>query len=235
MACSSARSRRRRSRMLSKRSQPRPASNAASSISAPWPCRHETMMNPGSRKAFGHPPLKGEGRTAEGSPGWGHSRAADDSDAACAEALPPPGPLTRADLPPAEPRYSEGSATQQSDRSRQQPTSVGGGADRPLEGDNGQRRIAFRFGLSAEARAAALLMAKGYRILARRFRTPLGEIDIVARRSGVLVFVEVKARDSFDTAAEAIGKRQQSRIVAAAQLWLAAHPEDAMRDMRFDA
>jgi putative endonuclease len=100
--------------------------------------------------------------------------------------------------------------------------------------DDAQRRIAFRFGLSAESRAAALLIAKGYRILARRFRTPLGEIDIVARRRGVLVFVEVKARDSFDAAAEAIGKRQQSRIIAAAQLWLAGHPEDAMRDMRFD-
>jgi len=100
--------------------------------------------------------------------------------------------------------------------------------------DDSPRRVAFRFGLSAESRAAALLIAKGYRILARRFRTPLGEIDIVARRRGVLVFVEVKARDSFDAAAEAIGKRQQNRIVAAAQLWLAAHPEDAMRDMRLD-
>jgi len=69
-----------------------------------------------------HPPLEGEGRTAEGSQGWGGGGAAS------AEALsPPPGPLARADLPPAEPRYSEGSATQQSDRSRQQPTSVGGG------------------------------------------------------------------------------------------------------------
>jgi putative endonuclease len=112
---------------------------------------------------------------------------------------------------------------------------LGRGAGEGSEGaDDAQRRIAFRFGLSAESRAAALLIAKGYRILARRFRTPLGEIDIVARRRGVLVFVEVKARDSFDAAAEAIGKRQQSRIIAAAQLWLAGHPEDAMRDMRFD-
>jgi putative endonuclease len=107
---------------------------------------------------------------------------------------------------------------------------------RPVRGpDEAQRRTAFRFGLSAEGRAAAFLMAKGYRILARRFRTPLGEIDIVARRRDVLVFVEVKARDSFDEAAEAIGKRQQYRIIGAAQVWLAAHPEDAMRDMRFDA
>src|SRR5229473_1080591 len=50
---------------------------------------------------FDHPPLQGEGRTAEGSPGWGGGAAGDDGDAANAEALsPPPGPLTRADLPP---------------------------------------------------------------------------------------------------------------------------------------
>jgi putative endonuclease len=97
-----------------------------------------------------------------------------------------------------------------------------------------ERRVAFRFGLSAESRAAALLIAKGYRILARRFRTPVGEIDIVARRNGTLVFVEVKARERLADAAEAIGKRQQNRIIAAAQSWLSRHPEDAMRDMRFD-
>jgi putative endonuclease len=97
-----------------------------------------------------------------------------------------------------------------------------------------ERRIAFRFGLSAESRAAAFLIAKGYRILFRRFRTPVGEIDIVARRRGVLVFVEVKARERLDDAAEAIGKRQQGRIIAAAEFWLAGHPEDAMGDMRFD-
>ena len=111
-------------------------------------------------------------------------------------------------------------------------------SDRKSEADSdsadAQRRIAFRFGVTAESRAAAFLVAKGYRILARRFRTPLGEIDIVALRRGVLVFVEVKARDNFDAAAEAIGKRQQNRIIAAAQLWLASHPDDAMRNMRFD-
>jgi putative endonuclease len=97
-----------------------------------------------------------------------------------------------------------------------------------------ERRIAFRFGLSAESRAAAYLIAKGYRILFRRFRTPVGEIDIVARRRGVLVFVEVKAREKLADAAEAIGKRQQSRIIAAAEFWLAGHPEHAAGDMRFD-
>src|SRR6266853_1658245 len=50
---------------------------------------------------FDHPPLQGEGRTAEGSPGWGGGAAGDDGDAAHTEALsPPPDPLARADLPP---------------------------------------------------------------------------------------------------------------------------------------
>ena len=63
---------------------------------------------------------------------------------------------------------------------------------------------------------------------------PAGEIDIVARRRSTLIFVEVKARESFDAAAEAIGPRQRQRIIAAAGIWLASHPLDASRDMRFD-
>jgi putative endonuclease len=101
--------------------------------------------------------------------------------------------------------------------------------------ETGKRKAAFRFGLSAESRAAAFLVAKGYRILARRWRTPLGEVDIVARRRQVLVFVEVKARDQFDDAAEAVTDRQKRRIVAAAEAWLARHPHDAPHDIRFDA
>src|ERR1700760_3264617 len=94
---------------------------------------------------------------------------------------------------------------------------------------------AFRTGLSAESRAAAFLIAKGYRILAKRFRTPHGEIDIVARRRNLLAFVEVKARMSLDDAAYAVTPRQQARIIAAAQVWLMAHPEHAGYDLRFDA
>ena len=66
-----------------------------------------------------------------------------------------------------------------------------------------ERVAAFRTGLSAEARAAAFLTVKGYRILAKRFRTPYGEIDLVARRRNVVVFVEVKARATLDDAAYA--------------------------------
>jgi putative endonuclease len=98
-----------------------------------------------------------------------------------------------------------------------------------------ERVAAFRVGLSAESRAAAFLIAKGYRIVARRFRTPVGEIDIVARRRNVLVFVEVKARVRLDDAAEAVTDRSKRRIVAAAEAWLAAHPDDMTSAMRFDA
>ncbi|MFL6815251.1 MAG: YraN family protein [Bradyrhizobium sp.] len=97
------------------------------------------------------------------------------------------------------------------------------------------RVAAFRTGVSAESRAAAFLMAKGYRILEKRFRTRHGEIDIVARRRNLVAFIEVKARASLDEAAYAVTARQQLRIVAAAQAWLMAHPEHADFDLRFDA
>ncbi len=98
-----------------------------------------------------------------------------------------------------------------------------------------ERQVAFRLGLSAESRAAAYLIAKGYRILARRWRSPVGEVDIVARRRSVLVFVEVKARVTLDEAAESVLPRQRQRIIAAAEAWLASHPDDVNSDIRFDA
>ena len=98
-----------------------------------------------------------------------------------------------------------------------------------------ERIAAFQTGLSAESRCAAWLIAKGYRILARRFRSRAGEIDIIARRRGVTAFVEVKARASLDEAAEAISRLQQQRIIAAAELWLARHPQYANDELRFDA
>jgi len=54
-----------------------------------------------------------------------------------------------------------------------------------------ERVAAFRTGLSAESRAAAFLMAKGYRILARRFRTPYGEIDLVAKKRNLVAFIDM--------------------------------------------
>jgi len=107
---------------------------------------------------------------------------------------------------------------------------------RPLQpAPSAERQVAFRLGLSAESRAAAFLIAKGFRILARRFRSPLGEIDIVARRRHLLVFVEVKARERLDDAAWSVTERQRARIIGAAEAWLAHHPDATIHDIRFDA
>ena len=106
---------------------------------------------------------------------------------------------------------------------------------RPVDAPRPERQIAFRTGISAESRAAALLIAKGFRILARRWRSPVGEIDIIARRRHLLLFVEVKARETLDDAAWSVTERQRFRIVAAAEAWLARNADDRIRDIRFDA
>ncbi|MBV9954376.1 MAG: YraN family protein [Pseudolabrys sp.] len=100
---------------------------------------------------------------------------------------------------------------------------------------NPEKQVAFRLGISAESRAAAYLVAKGFRILSRRWRSPYGELDIVARRRQLLVFVEVKARNTLDAAAESVLPRQRARIAAAAEAWLATYPQPNVLDMRFDA
>src|SRR5437660_9817022 len=105
----------------------------------------------------------------------------------------------------------------------------------PIQAPRPERQIAFRTGISAESRAAAFLIAKGFRILARRWRSPVGEIDIVARRRTLLVFVEVKARDTLDDAAWSVTPRQRARIIAAAEVWLARFPDERIQDIRFDA
>ena len=104
----------------------------------------------------------------------------------------------------------------------------------PIQAPRPERQIAFRTGISAESRAAAFLIAKGFRILARRWRSPVGEIDIIARRRTLLIFVEVKARDQLD-AAWSVTDRQRLRIAAAAEAWLARYADDRIRDIRFDA
>jgi len=111
---------------------------------------------------------------------------------------------------------------------RAEPSKPAKAAPRP------ERVAAFRLGLSAESRAAMYLIAKAYRIVARRWKTPFGEIDIIARRRRALVFVEVKARANLDDAVEAVTERGKSRIVGAAEFWLAQHPKDVSAEIRFD-
>jgi putative endonuclease len=97
------------------------------------------------------------------------------------------------------------------------------------------RQKAERRGRRAETLAAWLLRAKGYRIIARRFRCPAGEIDLVAARGRTLVFVEVKTRGDVGIAAESLLPHQRRRIRNAAQAFLQRRPDLADRFMRFDA
>ncbi|MDB5316207.1 MAG: endonuclease [Rhodospirillales bacterium] len=89
-------------------------------------------------------------------------------------------------------------------------------------------------GVGAEAIAAQLLTAEGWVVLARRARTPAGEIDLIAERDGLLVFIEVKARPSLVEAAYALGPRQRARLIGGAEAWLAANPGHGVAGMRFD-
>ncbi|MBY0336425.1 MAG: YraN family protein [Acetobacteraceae bacterium] len=93
---------------------------------------------------------------------------------------------------------------------------------------------AFRTGHAGEAAAVAALLAEGWTILARRARGPAGEIDIIAANGTTLIFVEVKARPSFREAAFALSAAQQRRLYAAGEAWLAANPQHAREETRFD-
>jgi putative endonuclease len=90
------------------------------------------------------------------------------------------------------------------------------------------------WGRWAESVAAWSLRLRGYRIVARRFRTPLGEIDLVACRGRHLAFVEVKARTDLEQALEALGPRQRQRTARAAEAFLMRHPRYLQHTLRFD-
>lgn len=97
------------------------------------------------------------------------------------------------------------------------------------------KRAAEKRGRRSETFAALFLMLKGYRIVERRARTPLGEIDLVARApSGVLCFVEVKSRADMTAMPHAFGERQRARIARAAALYVARRPSLGAKGVRFD-
>jgi putative endonuclease len=102
------------------------------------------------------------------------------------------------------------------------------------EGADPGHVAAYRRGLFGETLAAWLYRARFHRILARRYRTPAGEIDLIVRRGRTIVFVEVKHRPTSEEALDAIGFNSRKRIARAAELWLAAHPDAAGFDLRFD-
>ena len=89
-------------------------------------------------------------------------------------------------------------------------------------------------GTGAEAAAVEALTRDGWTILGQRIQTEAGEIDIVADRDGLLALIEVKARPSLQDAAAALTRRQQDRLLAAADLLLADHPDGGRLGARFD-
>lgn len=89
-------------------------------------------------------------------------------------------------------------------------------------------------GRFAEAAAQAALERDGWNILARRLRTPAGEIDLVAEKGGLLAIVEVKARPRLVDAAASLSARQRARLVSAAEIILADNPRWGSAGVRFD-
>jgi putative endonuclease len=104
---------------------------------------------------------------------------------------------------------------------------------RPVK--SGDKRRAHKFGLQAERFAALWLLLRGYRILARRYSVPGGEIDIVARRRDVIAFVEVKARPALEEAAIAISETKRRRMSLAARAWVTRNPWAMKATLRGDA
>jgi putative endonuclease len=94
---------------------------------------------------------------------------------------------------------------------------------------------AGRKGQAAEWLAAAYLMAKGYRILARRYGGKGGEIDLIARRGKTVIFVEVKARAAMQAAETAISTQKAMLVSRRVSNWLARNPWANGHDLRADA
>ncbi len=97
-----------------------------------------------------------------------------------------------------------------------------------------RRRRAERKGHAAERLAALALRLKGYRIVGWRYRTRLGEIDLIARRGKLVAFVEVKARRGRQAALDAVPAAAQHRIRAAGDLWLSRQQDAGQISLRYD-
>ncbi|GLS29869.1 putative endonuclease [Mesorhizobium albiziae] len=97
-----------------------------------------------------------------------------------------------------------------------------------------KRFKAYRRGHRGEWLAALALMLKGYRIVARRYRTKLGEIDLIARRGDLVLIVEVKVRATLIEAMDAIARQSERRIEATTDLWLSRQPDHGRLSIRFD-
>ncbi|WP_020590468.1 YraN family protein [Kiloniella laminariae] len=97
------------------------------------------------------------------------------------------------------------------------------------------KKAARTRGVRAEMIAAWYLRLKGYKIVAKNYKTALGEIDLIAVKQDTICFVEVKKRPDTAEAAAAIAKKQQIRIFRTASRFLTQNPAFAAFDARFDA
>ncbi len=97
-----------------------------------------------------------------------------------------------------------------------------------------KRQKGYRRGHAAEIAAAVFLIAKGHRILARRFKTPAGEIDLITLKRGRIGFVEVKRRATLAGCEASITPRLRQRVRRAADLWLAKHERYQTHTLGFD-
>lgn len=97
-----------------------------------------------------------------------------------------------------------------------------------------KRLKAYRRGHRSEWLASLALIAKGYRIIGRRYRTKLGEIDLIARRGDLVLIVEVKALSTLTDAMDAIALDSERRIEGAADLWLIRQRDHDRISLRFD-
>lgn len=91
-----------------------------------------------------------------------------------------------------------------------------------------------RRGRDGEGAAAAYLIRRGWRVIARRWRGGGGEIDIVARRGRAIALCEVKARREAGALREPVTAAQRARMVRAARAWVAQRPDVAEREVRLD-
>lgn len=105
---------------------------------------------------------------------------------------------------------------------------------KPKNLKNVKRQKAQKYGLFAETLAAFALRLKGYKIVARNYKTKLGELDIIARKGDLVAIVEVKARKSVQASIDSVGFQSTSRIENAADLWLSKQPDAHLISMRFD-
>jgi putative endonuclease len=95
-------------------------------------------------------------------------------------------------------------------------------------------KTSYDQGLWAETMAALYLCLKGYKVLERRFKTPVGEIDIVARKGKTIIFAEVKFRPTSGEALAAISQTSRMRIERTAEAFIQHNPGYAQHDIRFD-